>query len=119
MNKKVLLVYTPGLYRDYTNENQYLEFPVGILSIASLLKEHGFQVEIIDGNIDGGYTEKIRKNLGNALFVGFSVMTTQVKKALEASRMIKKINKNIPVVWGGFIHPLFLPKRAKTLMLTL
>lgn len=38
------------------------------------------------------------------LFAGISVLTMHISFALEASQLIRIINPNLPVVWGG-VHP--------------
>ncbi len=108
MKNKILLVYTPRPFRDYSDKDDFYEVPLGLLSIASTLKGNGFDIEIIDGNLDKNYQEKVGQASQDALFVGLSVMTTQIKEALEVSKLVRRVNSNTPIVWGG-VHPSLVP----------
>ncbi|MFH1937950.1 MAG: radical SAM protein, partial [Patescibacteria group bacterium] len=44
-------------------------------------------------------------------YVGISVMTTQIPQALEVSRLVKEINHDCKIVWGG-PHPSFFIKQT-------
>ncbi len=91
-------------------------FPsTAIMQIGSLLSLSGFRVKIIDGGLDKEYIAGLRaflsKNRDAILFVGLSVMTTQVPMALETSRIVKGVDKNLAVVWGG-PHPTLFPDQT-------
>jgi radical SAM superfamily enzyme YgiQ (UPF0313 family) len=59
--------------------------------------------------VDRDYLSIIDKNLNECLFVGISAMTAGVASGLQISDHIKKVNPDIPIVWGG-IHPTLFPE---------
>lgn len=104
-NKIILLNFPPAL--DYSYSNKGGIYPsTAILLIGTLLKKNGYDVTIIDCAYEEKYLEILKDHVSksNVLFVGMSVMTTQVPFALEASKVIKRSNKDVPVIWGG-PHP--------------
>ena len=79
--------------------NRAISNPLGLLAIASYLKQHGHKVKIVDRNI-----EKV--NLGKVIslfqpdVVGISVMSARgLKDSVRISRIAKTYD--IPVIWGG------------------
>jgi len=105
---KILLINPPF---NIFKSNYNTSISVGLLSIASYLKEKGVSVKIIDGIRQKNYKELILKELSDTDFVGLSVMTMQVSSALEISGVIKKRKPNIPIIWGG-VHPTLFPKET-------
>lgn len=87
--------------------------PVGLLSLGSILKQAGFKVRIIDGNIDRGYLEKVKAAVQapEVIFAGISVMTTQVAEALSIAVTCRAVSPALPLVWGG-IHPTLFPEQT-------
>lgn len=91
--------------------------PYSLIYISNMLKKEGIPSEILH-NISAlevekdfvAFARKIKKI--NPTFVGFSVITGRgIKYSLDLSKLIKKINKDIKVVWGG-IHPSILPEQT-------
>lgn len=80
---------------------------MSVLYLATALDREGYKVNVIDAQIDDA-----KKELGSVVkksdCVGFSVMTTQIKNAVELSDYVKSIDPDIPVIWGG-IHPTLFP----------
>lgn len=110
----VLLNFLPSFDSSYASKGNI--YPaVGILLIGSILRQHGFKVEIIDGAYDENYlgtlTDCVTREKDRLLYVGMSVMTTQVPLALEASRAAKAIDNRVPIVWGG-AHPSLFPEQT-------
>ncbi len=77
--------------------------PLGVLYIASVLKRDGFDVEVVDADIDGlSLHETARRVLDtNPDLVGFSLMTPQLLTALAVSSLVKQIRPDLPIVLGG------------------
>jgi len=84
---------------------------VGLLSIASLLDSRGMSVEILDGARQADFERRLRSELPNCPLVAFSVMTMQVGQALKISQLIKEINPDCRIIWGG-PHPTFFPEQT-------
>lgn len=117
MQKKVVLVfpsYDPGNpYPDYYTEEMTNRIPMGLISMATYAKTHGYGVIFIDGR--NYQKEEIRQRVWDAakdaLCVGFSVMTPQIRHAYFLTKVAKESNPKIPVVWGG-IHPTLFPEQT-------
>jgi len=110
----ILINFLPSSDSSYSNKGAI--YPaIAILLIASTLKKNGFNVKIIDGAYYKNYIEilknYINKHREKTLFVGMSVMTTQVPFAIKASKVVKRIDVNVPVVWGG-AHPTLFPEET-------
>lgn len=108
MRNKILLIY-PKFYKvDFDAKS----FPLGLLSIGTLLEKEGYKVKLIDSLVEENPDELIKDELNDeVLMVGISVMTPQIPHALEISQAVKKFNPKIPVVWGG-IHPTLFPEQT-------
>jgi len=108
MKNKILLIYPKFHKLDFDAKS----YPLGILTIGTLLRKQGYQVKLIDFLVEDNPLDILEKELDdNILCVGVSVMTPQIPNALEISEVIKNYNKNIPVIWGG-IHPTLFPKQT-------
>ena len=109
----ILLNLPPSV--DYSYVTRGSIFPgTAILLIGTLLKKNGYDVKIIDGAYFDNYLEILKECLSeysNILYVGMSVMITQIPLALEASKLIKGYEKKIPIVWGG-AHPSLYPEQT-------
>lgn len=104
--KKILLIY-PKI------KTVVIQSPLSILTLASVLKKKGFDVEIIDTRITKNYMDIIKKAVKqkDILSVGISMMTgTQIMEAIKIAKLIKSVSK-IPVVFGG-VHPTVLPEQT-------
>jgi len=80
-----------------------LSIPHGLLQLVSELKHRGHDCDLVDYNntlVNKPYCLFNRYDL-----VGFSVMTTQLKHAMEIA---DSLDKNVIVVWGG-VHCLLDP----------
>ncbi len=105
---RVLLINPPF---NINKENYDSSISVGLLSIASYLDSHDIKVEIIDGVRQKDYLKLIRGKIGDCDYAGISVMTTQIPDALEVSRLIRELNPDCKIVWGG-PHPSFFIKQT-------
>ena len=115
MKDTVILVnFLPALDTGYKNAGCI--YPAtGILLVGSYLKRNGYDVRIIDGAYYPNYKEQlesvIQETENRIVFVGMSVMVTQIPFALESSKIVKQKNGNIPIVWGG-AHPTLYPEQT-------
>lgn len=105
---KVLLINPPF---NIAKENYDSSISVGLLSIATYLASQRISVKIIDGARQKNYLDLIKKNIKNYDYAGLSVMTTQISKALDISRLIKELNPGCKIIWGGG-HPTFFVKET-------
>ncbi|MBF0483590.1 MAG: B12-binding domain-containing radical SAM protein [Candidatus Omnitrophica bacterium] len=111
-NKTIVLVNFPPFNRfDYIYSGTI--YPAtGLMIIGSIYKEKGFEVQLIDGALDKDYEERVLKSLSNGvLFVGFSLMTSQLRMAHVLANKIKDQYPNVPIVFGG-MHPTLYPEQV-------
>ncbi|MDR2018122.1 MAG: B12-binding domain-containing radical SAM protein [Syntrophobacterales bacterium] len=97
----------------YPNLNAQIGFNYGISYISGILKAEGIETHLLNVNEQVGYPldlERIKKDVLriNPDFIGFSVLTTQCKYALEIARNIKTY-LDVPIIFGG-IHPTMDPR---------
>ncbi|MFZ3383731.1 MAG: cobalamin B12-binding domain-containing protein, partial [Candidatus Methanoperedens sp.] len=133
---KVLLI-SPPWYRLFGGEG--VHSPLGLCYIGGVLEQNGYDVKIYNADFNTGreflsddnITEKYHLYLNNLKdinhkiwneieivlheqspdIVGISVTTAKYGSALNVSRLVKKLNPDIPVIWGG-VHPTILPEET-------
>ncbi len=114
--KHVLLIYpsaqknNPGIDDEFAQG--WHNIPIGVLSVASYVKEKGYDVTILDfrryekkdvfSKLDSAITN-------NTVCIGFSMMTAQLGHGLQMIDYIKSKHK-IPIVAGG-VHATLFPKQ--------
>jgi len=99
----IVLVEPKTGFLDYASKR----LPLGVMSVAGMLRHHGFNVKIIDQRVDSrGWKKELQYFASqNPLFVGISTMSgTQIHHALKAASVVRAIDPKIPLVWGG-VHP--------------
>ena len=85
--------------------------PFSILCLGTYLINKGHKVKLIDLKFD---KIKITKEMVEEYdFFGFSVMSADVRNALELSRKIKQINPEKQIIWGG-VHPSLYPEQCRS-----
>ena len=114
----ILLIFPPlnsHLYvkaRQLYSEEEYkwilrlTRVPQGLISIAKYLEQNGYSVDILDCRFHLQDLElEIQRRVSNtSLCVGLGVLTTQINDSIRISEYIKKLNSNLPIIWGGY-HP--------------
>lgn len=99
---KILLVYSYPLEKRVFYEEDIKVPPIGIYYVASVLKENGYDVEIINWyeEKERGYIEEEIRKIGPDI-IGFSVLNANRWSAIEISEIAKKIDPKIKIVFGG------------------
>lgn len=82
--------------------------PLSVLFIGSTLKHNGYEVRVIDANVERNYEQAIMKECKDADLVGISALTSEVKCGLEITKLIKEKSNSL-IIWGG-IHPSLFPQ---------
>jgi anaerobic magnesium-protoporphyrin IX monomethyl ester cyclase len=86
--------------------------PFGLLCLASPLRQAGYDVRIIDAAVEPDYLSAIERELPDALCFGVSLLTgPMITSAVRASRHVKRLRPELPVVYGGW-HPSLLPEQT-------
>lgn len=111
----ILFIYPASTDKNGIELDKYRlgELPIGLLSLAGFLENKGNKVKIIDVRAypkNEAY-ELIKNTVVSFDYIGISVMSIQVKGALIISEIIKSIDNNKKVVWGG-IHPTLFPEQT-------
>ncbi len=93
----------------YNPKAVFFDMPLALLAVGSVLDRHRFEVIIIDGRLEENVQDKLRKHLHEALCFGVTVITgAPIKDALHISQFVKKLRRDLPIIWGGW-HPSLFP----------
>ncbi len=89
--------------------------PLALILIGSTLEKAGYEVEIFSAADSQNYLEVIKDKIANQdlLFVGLTVLTTEVSDAIKISKAIKQ-EADIPIAWGGWHVTLFPEQCAQS-----
>ena len=86
--------------------------PLGLLSLAAPLLAAGYGVRIIDAKIEADWLQRVEQESAGALCFGVSLLTgPMIHQAIDASRLMKRLRPELPVVFGGW-HPSLLPEQT-------
>ncbi len=85
-----------------------LRIPLALLYVGSVLRRNGHEVKIIDVRAERNCNDMMIKECEDALIIGITALTSEVKWGLEVSQFLKD-RFEIPIVWGG-IHPSLYPR---------
>ena len=102
----VILIY-PHTGLDVKGVSVWL--PLALLNVASTLV-HDHDVVIVDQRFEGWRQQLKQAITDDSVCVGISSMTgTQITGGIEAARVVREINPDLPIVWGGN-HPTLVPE---------
>ncbi len=85
--------------------------PLGIGYLASVLREKGFKVRIIDDLVEKLGFEELLRRIRDSVIVGITSTTPTFNSALNYARKIKNALKDVFVILGG-VHVSFEPEKA-------
>ena len=81
--------------------------PLSVLALAAVL-EGREEYSIVDGNIDGDPIAAILRLIDEnrvELLAVTCMPGPQMAAAVEASREIRRVRPDVPIVWGGYFRP--------------
>lgn len=82
--------------------------PLGLLSLASSIREEGFTPVIVDGATTPNFLDVISREVTDAFAFGISVLTgPMIRDAIAASRVVRQVRPELPIIYGGW-HPTLL-----------
>jgi anaerobic magnesium-protoporphyrin IX monomethyl ester cyclase len=85
--------------------------PLGLLALASYIRQHGYEVSFWDGNLEkSSFIMKLGEVMPDV--VGISCMSLTITEGLSLAQLVK-IQTNAKVVLGG-IHPTIDPKSCES-----
>ncbi|MFW9952123.1 MAG: cobalamin-dependent protein [Candidatus Thorarchaeota archaeon] len=98
-NEKVLLIFPPS---SWGHKDTFAQ-PLGILWLATVLKQDGIDVSVLDLAALGWYPDKLVNFIkkGSFTHVGLTVLTRLREVCYYILSMVKKINPNIITLAGG------------------
>jgi radical SAM superfamily enzyme YgiQ (UPF0313 family) len=104
-DRKVLLFLPPY-------EGTVFGPPLGLLSLASSVREAGFEPRIIDGAITPDFLTVIQRELDGCLAFGVSLLTgPMIRDAITASKLVRRLRPDLPIIYGGW-HPSLMPAQT-------
>ncbi len=85
--------------------------PLGILYVAAMLEQNGYEVTVIDPNFNDS-AQKVAKQVlqSSPDYIGFTSTTPQILFALDIARQVKR-QADIPIFFGG-VHTTILPQEV-------
>lgn len=97
--KRTILLYNPKAV--------FFDMPLALISIGTQIFNE-YNVVIIDARIEDNIDALLNEHIEDTLLVGVTSLTgAPLRDAIDFTRKIKKIDSNIPVVWGGWHTSLF------------
>ena len=99
---KILLIYPPFL-EARVNVEEIDAPPLGLFFVGAVIKEEGYQVEILNWAHLGSGSEVVKRTIKDKKpdVIGFSVLQANRWGALEIAATAKRVNPKIKVVFGG------------------
>lgn len=86
--------------------------PLPIMAASTPLFAAGFEVVLLDANVEERWLERTVAECRDALMLGISCMTgPQIYYGLEAARAVREAGLKLPIIWGGY-HPSILPEQT-------
>lgn len=111
---KILLIY-PYCLEDRLNAEDISVPPMGLYYVGAMLKENGFDIEILNWYNINKTPEKIKETLAakNPDIVGVSILHANRWGGIEIARTARQIDPNVKIIFGG-IGATFLWKHILT-----
>jgi len=90
----------------YNPRAVFFTMPLALIAIGSELDPELYEVVIVDGRLESDPEGAVRAQLARgALCFGVTVLTgAPISDALAISRLVKRLQPALPVIWGGW-HP--------------
>lgn len=77
--------------------------PISIINMGGYVRDHGYDVVILDTHVEPNYLERFKELVKQKpLAIGFSVILGKfTKNSIELTNIIKELDPDISVIWGG------------------
>jgi anaerobic magnesium-protoporphyrin IX monomethyl ester cyclase len=101
---KILLINPPEFKKELRWDKGAATYPpLGLIYIAAVLEKEGFNVKILDGQLDHPTEEEFEARIKDEKpdVVGITSITPLHKEVLKAIDLVKKCDNNIQIVVGG------------------
>ncbi len=99
---KILLIY-PYFIEERIRDDDVKAVPIGLYSVAAVLKENHYDVEVLDWHEINRTPEKVKEALTfkKPDVIGFSVLHGNRWGAIDIARTAKRLNPKVKTVFGG------------------
>ncbi len=99
---KILLIY-PSFLEERIDKEDIEAVPIGLFYIGAVLKDSGYDVEILNWHDIHKSPEKIREVLvsKNPDVIGFSIVHANRWGGIEIARIARQLNSGVKIVFGG------------------
>jgi anaerobic magnesium-protoporphyrin IX monomethyl ester cyclase len=99
---KILLVY-PYFIEERSQGEEIQSVPIGLFSVAAVLKENKYDVEVLNWHDIQRKREKVRDILleESPQVIGFSILNGNRWGGIEIARVAKEIDPKVKIVFGG------------------
>jgi len=99
---RILLIY-PYFIEERIRGEDIRPVPIGLYSVAAVLKEEGYDVEVLNWHEIHKTPEKIRETLiaKKPDVIGFSILHGNRWGGIELARVAKEVNPHVTIVFGG------------------
>jgi anaerobic magnesium-protoporphyrin IX monomethyl ester cyclase len=82
--------------------------PLGLLSLASSLRQENFEPIMIDGAVTPNFLNAIAREVQTCCAFGVSLLTgPMIRDAIAASKLVRECAPHVPIIYGGW-HPTLL-----------
>ena len=105
---KVMLINPPVSFDSFYGEWDMSDVkssspPLGVLSLASMIRRYGYQVKVLDAHAEGLNMEQIVKEVETfrPQVVGLTAMTVMISASAEIAKAIKEFDQSIITILGG------------------
>lgn len=111
-NKTVLINAEFSIKLTDSESEESDRVPMGLVCIGTIAERNGYKPIVLDCGFQKDWEDRLKEELDeNVLAVGISAMAIQTKSAVEISRIVREINPQIPIVFGG-AHPTCYPEET-------
>lgn len=111
---KKIVLFNPSPRGFKGEDRNFITPPLSVLTAASAIVDLNYEIILIDEVFEPErqYKEKLTPLKNDILLIGITTMTGhQIGNALRFATFIRTLNKDIPLVWGGY-HPSALPEQT-------
>ena len=109
MRGRSVVLYMPRRFES-PQEGTTQKMPLELLTLAGPLLQAGYDVRIIDANVEKNCRDSLLEACGNAVCLGIScILGYQIIDGFEVALELRKKIPDLPIVWGGWF-PSVMPE---------
>lgn len=101
---KIILLYPP------TGKISQYNTPTGLLYIATVLKQAGYNVQLVDCSVEPDYEHILFREIIDTDILGVYAMSVHIKYLLPLLKKLKALNSQMLIAWGG-PHAMLFPEQ--------